>query len=1118
MYKKYFDLMESKMSIVIDSFAQGTRLAPEQPRLNQELKQGTKLDPEQPMPKQKLNQELKQGIGLDPERPLPKQESQDSKMIRNIMNINHNTATWPILPPSFWTSIEQNKGSNKLANAILAGINDDVIIDQGFPINLTGDYNKDTIDMLIRNTIKHFMDERLKAIRKKPLLSIDSGFCNLFVPDLCDSTKYLFGNSFPRSKKEGGFKEFNSWKKKYGFANGQVTAIGIQMKKMSNHLAEIDMFIDLISQNKVTDFDVREKIEKINIQHPYQLIYMVIMMIIQVKPANIPLIISYEIIIGLKWAITNCDTQVALYTYVFDAFTSKFTITPRDISLKYPQGITYPIIADSLQRKGDLVELLPCQVEMIDKLFRMVDQFTDFIINGEKPEFKQIIAIATGLATGKSTIASLIPTKMIAEFNKSAKSSKSGVIMFVMPSPKTAADFAVSAEKYGPTWIGRDGILIPMFSSCPQINTNNRKKPQIPDRFAENGGLNTRLPIIDQMQRLKDYTGDGKSDYKRNKYDLPTTMFVDPKTAALILESQELWYEKFGIHFLPIIDEVVATGDVDSEQNLYLDSIARIIKNISNFGVIISATLTERQLRQSSIFEENTDIQIVTGGQSCQSFTQIFSHTNESLHPLQGLDIANFDAFMQDVNSTLLRCISPIVYDGLVNAYKTISENTYPPLTYDDISSASNFLEASKRLLHAIHQYSKEDPIKCLEICRTKIRVSPIELSGRASTMTLTTGNPMQGILKMIPKRVTIAVLDAAFNHRGTDIKNQIHELQLKRSEVTRDKIRDLQAGSSDDIQTRIKDLEHTLKDQSSWSVTLTSNFGNVTVSRLWRDKYINMPPPLLALVLSGLELKFYDKYLDDAIAAVDPKPFVVIDSISGMFGRNVPTCARVNIIGSGIGFGTLWQAAARAGREKSNTAIVSLYIDPIVLSSDPNIHSIHRLEDSIRQLNDPSRSVDDDVEEISVQQDVEGSDLVVEEVSDLVVEAVSVQQDIEEGSDLVVEAVQVHQDEEEYSGSNPLDYARQVVGGERTFDMQKIGQSAVSVSHDTLSDEETIFLEADDRKCKKLTGAQRKAKKYDAKLAAGFARGEEGNKMYQKAKKSSMNKDATEFIPSWLK
>ena len=1106
-------------------FAQtGTRLDPEQPaRLKSEFAQtGTILDPEQPA---RLKSEFAQtGTDLDPEQPAKMKSETDndpsesegtrelglylsekqSNYVKKIMRTDHNTDTWPILNLAFWKFIEKNNGNNKLANAIREGIKDDVSIDQGYPIKLViKDKDKDRmqLDHLVRNTIMHLMKERMKArslSTGKMLQPIDSDFCNIFVPvpDLCNSITFLFSSGvLPKNKKD---KKFDTWKNKYNFNTDSIMLIRIQIGKMKEHLSEIDTFIDLISQKKVTNLNAREKIEKITIQHPYQLAYMVIMLMMQIKPINIPSFVSYEIIISLQWAITNYGRQGDLYSYVLGKFTSTFITTPEKISLEYSQGITYPIIVDSLQRKGNLVQLLPCQKDMIDKLSTTVQQFIDFIINGNVPEKQKILAIATGLATGKSTIASLIPTKMMAEYNNVSDDGKRGVVIYVMPSPKTAADFAVIAEPYGSTWIGRDGILAPMHKSTPKIITRNPKKPLIADKFAENGGLDTTLPLIDQMKILLDYKGDGKSEYKQSTFIPPTTMFLDPKTAAQILESQDEWWEKFNMRFFPVIDEVVASGDVKSENNRYLNSIAKIIKNIANFGVIISATLTERQLCESSIFGKNTIIEIITGGQTCRQWSQLVdSNTGKSLQPLQGLEMVNFDAFMQDSNSTLYRCMPPIVYNGLMKAYVTISGNSYPPLTSEDISSASNFLEASKRLLDTIHQYSKKDPEKCLQICRTQITAPSIELSGRESTMTLTTGNPMKGILEMLPNKMTIAKLDDAFNRRGAEITAEIAALKLSRIEVIQDKTRNQQAGSSLEIMDKIKDLENLRGNPESWSINIMSNFGSVTVSKWWRNKHLNMPPPLLALVLSGLELKFYDKYLDEAIAAVDPKPNAVIDSISGMYGRNVPDCARVIIIGDGIGFDTVFQAAARAGREKSMNSggIVECRLDPKVLSVDPKIRSIHRLEAILRQLCGDDKPVK---ERTKVHQSMR----CVKE--DAAGGGTSTDHHCEKESAKKESGI----GDQEWKTTTASDVIDASGGGTSTTEHRCEKESGekesvvpnISFQNEMYGDAPTIDTE---KKKKNKTGAQRAAALTKKKLNAGFSKGREGNQKYEASKVS---------------
>ena len=264
----------------------------------------------------------------------------------------------------------------------------------------------------------------------------------------------------------------------------------------------------------------------------------------------------------------------------------------------------------------------------------------------------------------------------------------------------------------GPTWLARAGVIIPMHSTCPQIKTKSRKVPIIPDKFAEigkaKGGLDTSVDLLDQMEQLVNYTGTG--NYKREKYLIPTTIFADPRSAAEILSQQDAWSERFNIKFLPIVDEVVATGDVTTDDNFYIETMAEIINNFRNFGVVISATLTEKQLTEYKIFDEECQVNVVTGGQSCTSFTQMYDHSGKSIQPLQNMLIGNLPSFVDDISSTLLSCFTPKVYDALKKSYDELSPDPFPDLVWIDVSSASSFLKATERLLVAIDTFALTHP------------------------------------------------------------------------------------------------------------------------------------------------------------------------------------------------------------------------------------------------------------------------------------------------------------------------------------------------------------------------------------------------------------------------
>merc|ERR1719457_81848 len=187
----------------------------------------------------------------------------------------------------------------------------------------------------------------------------------------------------------------------------------------------------------------------------------------------------------------------------------------------------------------------------------------------------------------------------------------------------------------------------------------------------------------------------------------------------------------------------------------------------------------------------------------------MFNHEGKSLQPLQGLDIKNFDEFMKDISSTILRCFTPKVFSKLKSSYQMISGKKHESLTYDDVSTASSFLLATKRLLEAIRSYSKEDQEKAAEICKTQVQFPEIELKGTASKITLTTTNPLPHILEIIKNPATPEKLENLFASYGKSVKAEIVELKGKNS--------DQMYESSDAITEKIAQKEQELKDEQNW-------------------------------------------------------------------------------------------------------------------------------------------------------------------------------------------------------------------------------------------------------------------------------------------------------------
>ncbi len=911
------------------------------------------------------NLQMRGLLGSESEGQMPSQRSRAEQQLYDVLNRqNVISGTWGNLSDNFYDAVEDKRVNNHLADALMKGnVTSEHSEVNEYPINVSGDYSHKTVDTFIINSLRHYLIEYLtNSSSKKTTYTIPIDLESCFISGETN-IDFIFGGQLPKNKKDAKFKEYDKWKRTNKLDQGQVMQLKIQVDKIGTHTCRINDFVHFIAKAKGVfddDFNIRHQLQNLNIKHPYDLGYLCIAILSRnIKPRYVPCELVYEIVLALNWAIANVTIKVDLYEMILGKIIEIFPVTPSQISLSYSQGITNPIMVNTMKSKGSGISLLPCQVDMIGSIDRISNQYVRSLINTPNHDnfgqTRERVAIATGLATGKSTIASLIPTRIVQEHNNSKKDGDShGVVLFVIPSHMTAADFAVIAEKIGATWLARAGVIIPMHSTCPQIKYKSKKNPIRPDKFAEKGkandGMDTSVGLLDQMQQLVNYTGQG--NYKREKYLLPTTIFADPRSAAEILSHQDAWSERFNIKFLPIVDEVVATGDVTTEHNMYIETIAEIINNFNKFGIVISATLTEKQLTEYKIFDEECQVDVVTGGQSCTTFTQMYDHSGNSLQPLQNMLIGNLPSFVNDISSTLLRCFTPKVYDAIKKAYDKESSDSFPDLDWTDVSSASSFLKATERLLVAIETFSLTHPEKAQAICRTEVNIPQIEIKGNSTTMQLTTANPMKHIIKMPQNPITQDKLEKHFDAYENSIKNDISELRALKSTVEHAKESDQMHGSSTNISEKIVEKEQLLRERHNWTICIPSQFGSVNVSTAWADKHSHLDKRLFASLLCGLELEFDNLELDNAIAELKPKPFHVIDTIAGMYGRNVKSCAEVKIFGKDISWDTIAQAAARAGRELSNNAIVSLYIDRELLNSDPHKKSIASLKQYINALN----------------------------------------------------------------------------------------------------------------------------------------------------------------------
>ena len=1140
----------------MNSKTTGNGLDPNQPRLNQELTQGTDLDPEQLRLKQETNNDQKQS-----------DQTRQQLMVLNAFNSMPPKNEYGKLDEAFYQAIENPKNDNVIVpyltnlfdkfqspEDIIAYLHTQLQVQSSnpFPVNINSDgiIKQDKVDSIIRNIILSRME------------LTDDKFTSLFVPDPFN-INYLIGGVDNKDKK------FLKWKKDFQIKTGELVQVKFTVGNLIKHMGSIDSFLDDLKNLKgeeISSDDIRLRLRKINICHSYDLIYLVMKMMVSIRPKYFPQFktLIYEMMIGLLWSENLNDKYKPLYTYIIEKLNSMITITPEEIAINYPLGIINPIISKSLQSKGSDVVLLNCQLVMIEEILRLLDSFTGSI-ESNNFTFKKVIAITAGLATGKSTITSLITAIILQKFNDrmvkdwvctdkpvvkdwvctdkpvvkdwvctdkpvvNAETNKRGIAIFTIPSARSAAEFAVHSQGKASTYIIANGVIIPLHWSCPTINTGNRKRPIKVDHWADaetSNGLDTTKPLWEQMKQILQYSGG--VHHKRKKYLPPTIIFADPKSTAVLLSQADIWKETFGYSFLSITDEIAATGDIELEKNPYMDSMADIIGNFPHHGMIISASLTERQLRQSTLFE-NYEMRFVSGGQSCNSWTQMFSHNNESLHPLEGIKSScDYSRFFSDLSSTSLRCFPPLVVAHLKSIYEEVSGEQYDVLSYDDISSPAKYLDSTKGFLQTIMGLPED---QLLEICSTKVDVPIPILRHNGSTMTVTTTNPNGHILRLLKSNNEVPTpkkVEHLFISYENEIKKKIVSLEQDRGEMSNSGERDQQLGSSTDIKATIVDLKQQLKEKYNWSVIFSTSFGSTNVSRTWLDTYGHIDKKVFALLLSGLDLDFNDNYLDNAITLVKPTPKCVIVSPDQMYGRNIRTCQRVIIFGTGIGRETRDQAAARAGRDKTmDTAIVSLCIEPSILichgptakrsidtlqavvdkhkittKISSNTSHVARITSPViekRILTSVARNTSQAVEERILASVARNTSQVVEEVS---VVPNTFSQSKMYGGDDDIERVQ-----KQTAENLPLGP----------------GEWQADVVEDILDDESNLKVnDSSDKKLpgKKLPGSQRKAERRKAERRE--AEKKKSDDLPGETKKcsslKSMNKNAQEFVPSLLK
>ena len=644
---------------------------------------------------------------------------------------------------------------------------------------------------------------------------------------------------------------------------------------------------------------------------------------------------------------------------LFESVTDK-RYDPNFICYNYPNLIIKSNFLSSILYENKGVQLYECQKDMINILNEGVDSLLNYIQNfDEILQFQRTVTtIMTGLATGKSTIASIIPVKKIHDYNRKNEDKTRVVIVYSLPSKETAIDFAVHAQSHGNIWIATKGednennFLFPMHECCPHYVEYRSKKEKTVKHYSKVLENIEKLDLSEQYNSYKmfNYLAVNGQRIHNSKHKLPDAIFCDVSSLKELLKLSDTFKEEHNVVFLPIIDEAPATGDLEVEFNPYIDSMKEVIENLPMESVIISASFTEDQINSSKLFEKFNK-RFVTGGQVCNSFTQIFTTDDSGVtkpsHPLMGVDPARYQDFLKDINSTMLRLFPPKTVIDLIERYNEKSSEKIEGIKWEDILHSDVFLMKTKSLLEKLGNItSNEEAFKYVVSYCPDVKME--KLNTTETQMHISAGNVFKNIISGVPEyEKVVEDMDVLFNKKLQELKQ--HKLEINQEISSRRGSRQDDESSYkeslESLKVTLSSLESSINSPGSHSVTYKTKFGSTRIKKETWDKISNFDKDLVRLLLSGVKCNFRDSVLDGIVESLDIASTYTIDSIGGMYGRNIDTCSFVKIIGDGIGRDSIIQAAARAGRTKEGRAIVYLVMKEKLLSQfgihNPSIRAL---------------------------------------------------------------------------------------------------------------------------------------------------------------------------------
>ena len=622
---------------------------------------------------------------------------------------------------------------------------------------------------------------------------------------------------------------------------------------------------------------------------------------------------------------------------------------------KYPDLMFHSILEDNIRKRNNQsVYLREYQKDWIYKFSDAFNEYAELIIakkkgiNIQNPR-KDFINIAT-MGSGKTTIASLALGLLTSNANKYISKNVSDekiVLMIIVPSTEVMVSFGTQCALDFPcifVQTDHNGISKPIWLHkwCPKFKRFRRKRVQIKtEKWAERYlpddiTLDEKFTeVLDWHNKYKDTRLEWCNGYEN--YKSPDVIFCDPASAKNMLENRDKYHTKFGYNFFPVFDEFVATADcnIDSRKNDMLQTSLAIL-SMTNlyFRVLMSASVTQDQLNKCDIFENRNCI-ILDAPPSTNSLTQIFAD-NKAAHPFIDLKDLTEEEMIKSVNSwdeTALRCLTP---NFILKALRYLDNFT---LSYDDISSPQNYMQTMKRFINEFNLVPKS--VKD-NICNIELNIQVPGISPSSKQLTITSGSLVNEVYRLLKDNaITFDIISKEEDNFIKETELKIKDLNKQKGMKKENRNYNYIEWNSEDFTQEINNLEAQKKQTDNHIYSFSTPFGCVTLSGHWCSKYVyggiktRLNEIELAVVLSGLDLTFYNQKLDEAISDIKITPRRVIDSISSMYGRNDPKVEDVVILDSDkiCGRCSAFQTFARAGRSGQYNCIVTAKIPSHLLN-----------------------------------------------------------------------------------------------------------------------------------------------------------------------------------------